>query len=142
MIDVEYEGNHAYCSFCGLLGHTVGLCRKKRQIQGKAPMDNQKEHTDIPTHKGHVKDHTQWVSKKTTGGENLAIHTNNPPEILKRTEHGIDELTRQNLVKTGLVTDANEPSNTNEDQGSKDKENQEQTNDYHKPPNPNNLPGF
>lgn len=105
-------------------------------------MDNQKEHTDIPTHKGHVKDHTQWVAKKKTGDENLAIHKNNPPEILKITEHGIYELTRQKLVKTGLVTDPNEPSNTNEDQGSEDKETQEQTNDYHKPPNPNNPPSF
>lgn len=30
------EGNNAYCSYCRLLGHVVGLCRKKAQIQGKA----------------------------------------------------------------------------------------------------------
>lgn len=32
-ISVEYEGNHAYCEYCGLLGHVLGLCRKKRQEQ-------------------------------------------------------------------------------------------------------------
>lgn len=26
---VEYKGNHAYCQYCGLLGHTTGLCKKK-----------------------------------------------------------------------------------------------------------------
>lgn len=35
-VSVEYEGNHAYCQYCGLLGHTIGLCKKKRTIQGKA----------------------------------------------------------------------------------------------------------
>lgn len=34
-ISLEYEGNHAYCSYYGLLGHTLGLCRKKREEQGK-----------------------------------------------------------------------------------------------------------
>lgn len=29
LIDVEYEGNHAFCVYCGLLGHTIGLCKKK-----------------------------------------------------------------------------------------------------------------
>lgn len=29
-ISVEYEGNHTYSQYCGLLGHTIGLCHKKR----------------------------------------------------------------------------------------------------------------
>lgn len=32
---IEYEGNNAYCTFCGLLEHVVGHYRKKEQIQGK-----------------------------------------------------------------------------------------------------------
>lgn len=35
-IYVEYEGNHAYCQYCGILGHTIGLCKKKQKGQGKA----------------------------------------------------------------------------------------------------------
>lgn len=26
---IEYEGNNVYCTHCGLLGYTMGLCRKK-----------------------------------------------------------------------------------------------------------------
>lgn len=35
-IDVEYIGNNTYCSNCGLLGHTLGLCRRKSQAEGKS----------------------------------------------------------------------------------------------------------
>lgn len=34
-ITVEYEGNNAFCNYYGLLGHTIGFCRKKRNVQGK-----------------------------------------------------------------------------------------------------------
>lgn len=34
-VTLEYEGNHAYCQYCGLLGHSIGLCQKKRQDRGK-----------------------------------------------------------------------------------------------------------
>ncbi|XP_012855090.1 PREDICTED: uncharacterized protein LOC105974520 [Erythranthe guttata] len=34
---IEYEGNHMYCSHCGLLGHLVGACRKKIGILKHTP---------------------------------------------------------------------------------------------------------
>lgn len=37
---VEYEGT--FCTYCGLLGHVVGLCRKKAHIKGKAKVDEDK----------------------------------------------------------------------------------------------------
>lgn len=42
-IELEYEGNHAYCDYCGILGHTVGLCQKKREDHGKAKSVKGKE---------------------------------------------------------------------------------------------------
>lgn len=44
--DIEYEGNNAYCTYCGLLGHVVGPCRKEAQIQGKTQVV---ETTSTPT---------------------------------------------------------------------------------------------
>lgn len=41
--EIEYEGNHAYCSYCGLLGHMAGLCRKKRQDNGKTIVTENKD---------------------------------------------------------------------------------------------------
>lgn len=35
-ITVEYEGNNALCNYCGLLGHTIGLGRKKCDVKGKS----------------------------------------------------------------------------------------------------------
>lgn len=56
-ISLEYEGNHAYCIKCGLLGHSIGLCRKKRQDQGKAIDDNTRHNNQ------HIRS-TKWVEKR------------------------------------------------------------------------------
>lgn len=51
---VEYEGNVSYCTGCGLIGHTVGDCRKcmKRQ-SNPPPMDPQliQKHVNGEVHK-------------------------------------------------------------------------------------------
>lgn len=39
---LEYEGNNTFCTYCGLLGHVVGLCRKKAHVKGKAKVDEDK----------------------------------------------------------------------------------------------------
>lgn len=36
LIDPEYEGNHAYCDYCSILGHMVGLCRKNSKVKPKS----------------------------------------------------------------------------------------------------------
>lgn len=113
-IDVEYQGNQTYCTFCGLLGHTVGLCRKKQQIQGKAIVEEKgKTQTgEAPREK--------WVTKtsrknNSNPGKNNA-HTekeithpsqNNstPREILQRPQDGITDATRQALTNAGLISD-------------------------------------
>lgn len=108
MIDVEYEGNHAYCSYCGLLGHTVGLCRKKRQAQGKAPMEGtNKESSEEIQAKNTTKERTQWTVK-TKSGTNQKPNQNDldaPREILKKPEGRINEVTRQALKNVGLISD-------------------------------------
>lgn len=64
VIDIEYEGNHALCEYCGLLGHIVGLCRKKREAYGKAPMENkEKEAKEAALNKTKLKDRNQWQLK-------------------------------------------------------------------------------
>lgn len=44
--EIEYEGNNAYCTYCGLLGHVIGLCHKKAQIQGKSVAADKKNYGD------------------------------------------------------------------------------------------------
>lgn len=65
-IPVEYEGNHAYCAYCGLFGHTVGFCSKKRQDQSKAIAtennNTQLTHTAKPNTKHGRKE--KWIAKK------------------------------------------------------------------------------
>ncbi|KAL3628287.1 hypothetical protein CASFOL_027333 [Castilleja foliolosa] len=42
---IEYEGNNAYCTHCGLLGHIKGICRKLRvqaQEKNTEPINNKK----------------------------------------------------------------------------------------------------
>lgn len=34
-LDLEYEENNAFCTHCGLLGHTEGLCCKKDNNKGQ-----------------------------------------------------------------------------------------------------------
>lgn len=39
---IEYEGNNTYCTYCGLLGHVVGLCRKKANVKTKGRVEDPK----------------------------------------------------------------------------------------------------
>lgn len=117
-ISLEYEGNHAYCEYCGLLGHTLGLCRKKRDDHGKAVVKDNRERPENNTHRSGKNGRSeQWVMKNKVadpGGEqNLQ---NNDGQITERTtpqaenlilrnkEHGIGEETRQKLIETGLAS--------------------------------------
>lgn len=108
VIEVEYEGNHAYCSYCGLLGHTIGLCRKKRQTQGKAPVDTVvKEKTgDVPPRNNNKKN-SQWIVRSRSGTQQKETQTDQPApvEILKKPGDGVSEATRQALKNVGLLSD-------------------------------------
>lgn len=53
-ISLEYEGNHAYCVYHGLRGHSIGLCHKKRQDQGKEAIDGNTRHNK-PTYISEVR---------------------------------------------------------------------------------------
>lgn len=65
-IDLEYEGNHAYCDYCGILGHTMGLCKKKREDNGKTKTSRGKEKLQEETWVKGTKE--QWVPKQTGMG--------------------------------------------------------------------------
>lgn len=109
MIEVEYEGNHAYCSYCGLLGHTVGLCRKKRQVQGKAPMDTTSKEPMVEKPRNQInKEHGQWIVKDNKANHHKTDQSlqHAPTEILKRPESGIHEDTRQALKNVGLLSES------------------------------------
>lgn len=103
LIDVEYEGNHAYCSYCGLLGHTQGLCRKKRQAHGKATVDTNKSPQEVPQTKPGTKEKAQWIAKPK---EDSTRKEDTPNTILKKPESGVDAATRQVLAQAGLVTES------------------------------------
>lgn len=115
-ISLEYEGNHAYCEYCGLLGHTLGLCRKKREDQGKAAVKEGRERTETNNQK-------QWVMKNkiaqpttekvatqvpqvTNSEDNIMGHKT--PQIgsiiLRNKEPDMLEDTRQILIQAGLAS--------------------------------------
>lgn len=108
VIDVEYECNHGYCSYCGLLGHTVGLCPKKCQAQGKAPMATTTTETQeaIPS-KTNPKERSQWMAKPKDGNvpKEHPTENNNPKVILKQPEEGVTAVTRQALRNAGLLSE-------------------------------------
>lgn len=63
-IDLEYQGNPAYCTFCGLLWHTVGLCRNKYlQISSQInPLQISSQSVTIRIHTPHQQDCVvSWV---------------------------------------------------------------------------------
>lgn len=68
-IDLEYEGNHAYSEYCGLLGHSVGLCRKKCEENEKAVAYNRKEKImdGMGTKPNTMAMTNKWVPKKVEG---------------------------------------------------------------------------
>lgn len=107
-IDVEYEGNHAFCSYCGLLGHTVGLCRKKRQNQGKAPLDESAPNKEDDSVQKHItKERNKWIvkSKPVETQQESQLGQNNAIKILKKPNDGVNEDTRQALKNVGLLAD-------------------------------------
>lgn len=94
---IEYEGNNTYCSYCGLLGHVVGLCRKKAQAKGKGRSDGDNAaptDSTVNNQKGVV---------TGDGGENKAKGVA-PVKILKR---GIDTNNNTKLIlrEVGLISD-------------------------------------
>lgn len=60
MIDVEYIGNNTYCEYCSLLRHTIGLCRRKIQADGKLTVTEEKKPASVGTKNKH---NTEWVVK-------------------------------------------------------------------------------
>lgn len=82
-VTVEYEGNHAYCQYCGLLGHTIGLCKKKRMAQGKAPQKEGNDGSTRPTTARPIKMHEKelWVLKNPKHGQRFI---GSPPSYEER----------------------------------------------------------
>lgn len=107
-IDVEYQGNQTFCTFCCLLGHTVRLCRKKAQIQGKSVVENKTKSQSESTNKN-IRS-IQWIAKNgatqaTTSKNNVVQQVNMAPKgILKRPEEGINATTKKALFDVGLLT--------------------------------------
>lgn len=78
-ITVEYEGNNAFCKYCGLLGHTMGLCLRKRQVQGKSIIVEENKNTqNRPELK--KKETQQWVAKGYGNGASSTSQTVAPKE--------------------------------------------------------------
>lgn len=92
-ISLEYEGKNAFCEYCGLLGHTLGLCRKKREAQGKAvekesnsrqPSTNNQIHGRVGTRELWI-EKTKEVEQSTSKGHmylKRGILTRDKPQIL------------------------------------------------------------
>lgn len=123
--DLEYEGNHAYCDYCALLGHTVGLCKKKREDNGKSKgtkgKEKMQEELEDKTNKPGSKEH--WVPKKGVVSQEQ-IHQSEDHEkgkegqtdeeesqratrILTCPPRGVNEETRRALVSAGLASPLN-----------------------------------
>lgn len=49
---VEYEGYNAFCSYCGLIGYMVGLCRKRRVFKETVNGVITGAHNDANVHSG------------------------------------------------------------------------------------------
>lgn len=124
---VEYEGNHAFCQYCGLLGHTIGLCRKKREVQGKAKMDEGTQNVNqLPAQNSQkIPFKGQWVAKDGSANISQAVTTNNQNNkdenqkqsdggftqervtILKKSNVGANSDSRRVLLEAGLISPPN-----------------------------------
>lgn len=129
LVSVEYEGNHAFSQYCGLLGHTIGLCRKKREVQGKAKMDEGPQTSTKPPAQTSLKISSkgQWVAKDgsahisqavTTANQNSNVaanqidnlqnsdigNTHEKVTIMKNPIERVNSETRQVLLKAGLLS--------------------------------------
>lgn len=114
-VSCEYEGNQAFCDYCGLLGYTIGLCRKKRQIQGKQTIE-EPQAKQINLKMGQTskqRDGERWVARGTVTAPSTDRPTDSekqndivsPVAILKKPLDGILDEVRQSPVNVGLVTD-------------------------------------
>lgn len=138
-IELEYEGNHASCDYCGILGRTVGLCRKKREDHGKVKSSKGQDY--IPTAQAKPNDKpgpsVKWVAKtveakslKESQGmllpkevdKDIATQStvvqgedsqSKQVEILTRPHDAVNENTRQTLSKIGLIVDPETQSSPN-----------------------------
>lgn len=91
IVELEYEGNNAYCTHCGLLGHVTGMCRKKypHLVLTKTTGNNQ------ATLKAEKQKEVRTVYKEK---QPLKV----PISILKRGE--INDKTQAVLKEVGLVS--------------------------------------
>lgn len=108
-VSMEYEGNHAYCQYCGLIGHTIGLCKKKRMVQGKA-VAGEGINTNV-TKKPQEKE--RWIPKATQAIIPVASTSNQvsiiPPARTRDTQ-SVEKIRtdseRENLVNAGPSKEA------------------------------------
>lgn len=99
-IPVEYEGNNSFCNYCGLLGHTVGLCRKEKQAQGKtvavAEKENTKEHHELKK-----KENQQWVVKGDT--DNDIAPQDTAPKVKTTTPQRVTEILKRPAERQATI---------------------------------------
>ncbi|KAL3623412.1 hypothetical protein CASFOL_032228 [Castilleja foliolosa] len=80
--NIEYEGNNSFCSFCGLLGHGRGICRKLRLAKGKeslVPVPNkQKKNVEG---EGTSVNHHENIQPQVQVGAVMQDNLNTMPEI-------------------------------------------------------------
>lgn len=114
-ISLAYEGNHAYCEYCGLLGHTIELCWKKRMVQGKA-INGETTNNTIQANKGIRRpEKERWVPKNGTTGNaetqqqdcnTIKMPSHNKTVILTNTQNGINSEAKQELIRAGLISES------------------------------------
>lgn len=99
---LEYEGNNTYCTNCGLLGHTIGLCGKKYPHLAQKTSDKGQDTTQKT---GKQKGKKPKVTYKEV--EKTATPTN-PISILKRGDTHNEKV--QSILKEVGLVDSGETS--------------------------------
>ncbi|XP_012842438.1 PREDICTED: uncharacterized protein LOC105962671 [Erythranthe guttata] len=117
---VEYEGNIAYCSYCGLLGHTAGCCRKNVRVTKPQSVPKPKTKTEYVPKKVVIplgENKELLASEKVVGtsgeasdknnAEKISNKFNSPVQILKRSDIDPSRLAdmKELLKGTGLLSD-------------------------------------
>lgn len=110
--EVEYEGNNAYCTHCGLLGHVIGMRRKKypHLITPKSTENDKKPKKVSPKDKQVYRHkHTSTDGNVNMGGT-LPNNLQAPISILKRGDTDTAKA-RAILKEVGLESSDNMPRN-------------------------------
>ncbi|KAL3619920.1 hypothetical protein CASFOL_034832 [Castilleja foliolosa] len=103
---LEYEGNLSFCSHCGLLGHTQGICRKMRTTHQNTATNNEKG----------LQKPIQLLRRPSTEKWQVKTHTNTIGQHQNKEDHmaNIQHISEENLNgnKETLTSEDSAP-NTN-----------------------------